>query len=182
MTAKLPSDRVVATRLAVFGAVTATPQTFADVCNRSGFGEKVVRAHLREMLASGVVELAPIAGLKNAGWKLPTSATVSMAVVEADPNALEIAAWLTSRKLIDAARAVVAEHGATLAEVCSRSRQSQVVEARQELWRALEETGMSQSAIGRLFKRDHSTVHHGITQAEKRRMAALDAQEGQAAE
>lgn len=67
--------------------------------------------------------------------------------------------------ILDVAR----KHGLTVGEVLSDQRSQRVVRPRQEaMWRASKETLLSLPAIGRAFKKDHTTVMHGIRRHERR--------------
>lgn len=59
---------------------------------------------------------------------------------------------------------VAMQHDCTLTEIFTRDRTQPIARARQHGYAALAERGWSQSRIGRLFGRDHSTVAHGIAQ------------------
>lgn len=71
---------------------------------------------------------------------------------------------------------LLAEHGTTLDEVCSYTRDAAVVFARQELVLFLRSEGWSLPAIGDLLGRDHTTVLHAERQAISRRQRAEQTQ------
>ena len=61
------------------------------------------------------------------------------------------------------------ETGFSRAQISGPQRRQPLVEARHELFRRLYATGrLSLSQIGRMFDKHHSTVLHGIRQAEER--------------
>lgn len=65
---------------------------------------------------------------------------------------------LAIRGLLVPVEQACAEHHATLEEVASRSKVAHVARARHEAMRRLRKCGLSSTAIGNLFDRDHSTV------------------------
>lgn len=77
------------------------------------------------------------------------------------------------------ARSIVADvagrHGLTFANLIARGRCRKVVRARQEaMWALRHQPKLySYPAIGRLFKRDHSTIIHGVAKHAER-MGRLD--------
>jgi len=70
---------------------------------------------------------------------------------------------LVERDLVELLDAVCVGRGVTRDEVCGRVRTKTVARARQELWWKLRSgRAFSYEEIGRLFRRNHSTVLHGI--------------------
>lgn len=71
-------------------------------------------------------------------------------------------------------REVAEQHGVRVVDMSGPRRDLKIVAARQEaMWRVkMERPDMSLPMIGRLFKRDHTTVLHGIRVHEKRMEAA----------
>lgn len=60
-------------------------------------------------------------------------------------------------------------YGITVFEMMGESRHHISVKARHEaLWRIRMETGLSASKIGRMFKKDHTTVIHAVNKHEER--------------
>lgn len=70
-------------------------------------------------------------------------------------------------------RELVAGSGFTVDHVMDKSRLKNVplVHLRQDIWLDFRESGMSLAEIGRMFKRDHTTILHGIRVAKERRDA-----------
>lgn len=69
---------------------------------------------------------------------------------------------------------VCAETGVSMEEIFGSDRTRYVAHARQECFlRIRDATELSLPYIGRLFKRDHTTVLHGIRAAENRRSRRL---------
>lgn len=56
-------------------------------------------------------------------------------------------------------------HGMTLADMQGRSHAPMVCAVRRKIMRALSERGLSSSAIGRVLRRDYSTVLYGLRRA-----------------
>ena len=80
---------------------------------------------------------------------------------------------LTLRDLTELLDEVCRRRAVTRHEVCSRSRTKAVASARHELWWRLRnhpEASFSFKEIGRIFRRDHATVIHGV-RAHLRRLA-----------
>lgn len=83
---------------------------------------------------------------------------------------------VTYRKSVDVVRLrmaqiaerIAASRGITLAELRGPSRQRPVAWCRQDAMLALRRAGYSASTIGRYFRRDHTTVVHGVQAAEGR--------------
>jgi chromosomal replication initiation ATPase DnaA len=83
---------------------------------------------------------------------------------------------LASHSLLELVHAVSRRRGVALAELCGRSRTKNVAAARQELfWRIRHhpERCYSLAEIGRLFGRDHSSVHAALA-TYRRRLRAAD--------
>lgn len=57
-------------------------------------------------------------------------------------------------------------YGLSVDGLCGDSRAREIARARQITYLAFNRLGLGPSAIGRLMRRDHSTVAHGIRQAE----------------
>lgn len=77
---------------------------------------------------------------------------------------------LTQRDLLALLEVVCLRHHVTRAEVCSRIRTRMVSLARQELWWRLRnhpEVQFSYVELGRLFRRNHSTILQGVRAWEK---------------
>jgi len=73
------------------------------------------------------------------------------------------------RRSRDLISAVAAKHGVSLHEIFSATRGSDmVVAARHEVEAALRATGLSYPQIGRIVKRDPTSVMHGIKEHQKR--------------
>lgn len=72
------------------------------------------------------------------------------------------------RALIKIASDAAADNGLTLAELQSDSRSYSVTRPRQYAMMLMLEAGYSASEIGRFFRRDHTTVLHGIRAAKAR--------------
>lgn len=66
------------------------------------------------------------------------------------------------------AQAIAAEYCLPLSTVLGRSRYAHVAAARQALYCALRDHGLSLPAIGRFMQRDHTTILYGI-EAHRRR-------------
>lgn len=64
-------------------------------------------------------------------------------------------------------REVLVAHNMTWAEIVSPARTWNYTAPRRHLWKALQEAGLSLPQIGRLFKRDHTTILHGIRELAK---------------
>lgn len=62
---------------------------------------------------------------------------------------------------------VCARHGASLDEVIGTRRLRHIVAARHAIWILMWECNISASHIGRLFKRNHASVLHGIAKREE---------------
>lgn len=61
------------------------------------------------------------------------------------------------------AAGVAAKHGVTLAMLMGESRVKHIVAARHEAWWLVwRTTGMSYPRIGAIFRRDHTTIMHGV--------------------
>lgn len=70
----------------------------------------------------------------------------------------EVLEDLTTWSLDDVATAVAQAHGVPLRELLGRRRHASVARARAALYTALRGHGMSYPEIGRLLRRDHTTV------------------------
>lgn len=75
------------------------------------------------------------------------------------------------RGMIEIAASVAADNGLTLAELRGDIRAFEVSRPRQYAMKLMADAGHSQSAIGRFFGRDHTTVMHGIRAAKARAKA-----------
>lgn len=90
------------------------------------------------------------------------------------PPATDLLAGQIGPTLRSVARAACAAWDVTLPQLLSERRDAALVEARQAAWLlARELTTASLPAIGRAFRRDHSTVLHGLRRAAAR-LAAPD--------
>lgn len=84
-----------------------------------------------------------------------------------------ILAALSVRGLLDLVDAVCARRGVTRQELCGRARSQAVAMARHELWwliRYHPERCYSCSEIGRLVRRDPSSILHGIAAHQRRQL------------
>jgi len=87
-----------------------------------------------------------------------------------------VLAELTSRGFLPLIEQICAARGVTPSELCGRTRTRAVACARHELWwriRSLPGHDHSVPEIATWFRRDHTTVFHGITAFEKRRRSRL---------
>lgn len=75
-------------------------------------------------------------------------------------------------------RNVASAYGYTLEDMLSHKRHPEMVIARHHCYYALLDIGLSQSHIGRLMGRDHTTIAYGADQ-HKIRMQRLDKQAGE---
>lgn len=58
---------------------------------------------------------------------------------------------------------VARKHGVSKSEILGRERTARISAVRHEAYAAVRDsTGMSYPAIGRIFRRDHTTILHGI--------------------
>ena len=73
-----------------------------------------------------------------------------------------------ARAITEAATA----HGVAPHRVAGPDRDRPAAQARQDVYLALREAGWTLPEIGRALKRDHTTVLHGIAEAQKRRAEA----------
>lgn len=65
-------------------------------------------------------------------------------------------------------RNVAGIYGYTFEDIAKKKKQYELVVARHHCYSALNDLGLSLSAIGRLLDRDHTTVLHGIKQHRER--------------
>lgn len=86
------------------------------------------------------------------------------AIPEALPEAMEP----IRRRMAEIAAEVAVDNGLTLAELRGDSREFAVSHPRQFAMLMMSDAGHATNAIGRFFKRDHSTVAHGIKAARER--------------
>ena len=63
---------------------------------------------------------------------------------------------------------VLNRHGLTMEQAFSRARADFVVDCRHEVWFALAANGYEYAQIGRMFKRDHTTIIHGVRKWRKK--------------
>lgn len=78
---------------------------------------------------------------------------------------IEVRAIPSGASIRDIVAHVAAAHGIAVTEILSDRRRKPVVRARQEaMYLAATQTHHSLPAIGRAFRRDHTTVLHGIRQ------------------
>jgi len=78
---------------------------------------------------------------------------------------------LSQRGLLELVDRVCASRGVTRLELCGACRSRSVAAARQELWWLLRhdpQRHFSYPELGRLFRRDHTTVLHGVAVHERR--------------
>lgn len=102
-----------------------------------------------------------------------TAQTLPSSAHEISEAAVVLAA-LEVRNLTCLVDEVCRRRGVVREELCGRARSSSVARARQELWwliRNQPDRHYSLPEIASLFRRDHTTVRHGI-QAHQRRAAA----------
>jgi hypothetical protein len=83
---------------------------------------------------------------------------------------------LYRRRMADIAAAVALANDLTVTELKSADRTARIAWPRQEAMLAMQEEGFSLPQIGRFFKRDHTTVLHGVRAAKLRMGAALPLQ------
>ena len=86
-------------------------------------------------------------------------------------NAAAVLAALEVRNLTRLVDEVCRRRGVVREELCSRARSSSVSRARQELWwliRNQPDRHYSLLEIASLFRRDHTTVRHGIRAHQQR--------------
>ena len=63
----------------------------------------------------------------------------------------------------DLARQFARDHGIPVRDFFGNSRAWEISHPRQDFWASLHlEVGIGYAAIGRMFKRDHTTVMHGV--------------------
>lgn len=72
------------------------------------------------------------------------------------------------RRMTDIAAAVALANDLTATELKSDAREIRISHPRQDAMRAMHEEGFSLPVIGRFFKRDHTTVLHGVRAAKAR--------------
>lgn len=92
----------------------------------------------------------------------------------AEHERIKLESMLTPReRRILRVREMCADAGVTVDQVMAKTGRMNVklTHVRQDIWFALREDGMSLSEIGRMFKRDHTTILHGIKAAKERRDA-----------
>lgn len=80
---------------------------------------------------------------------------------------------LYKRRMAEIAAAVAFANDLTLAELKSDGRTQKISWPRQDAMLAMQEAQFSLSQIGRFFKRDHTTVLHGVRAAKLRRQQAI---------
>jgi chromosomal replication initiation ATPase DnaA len=70
-------------------------------------------------------------------------------------------------------RELCADAGYTVDQLMGKSSPKDVklTHLRQDIWLEFREGGMSLADLGRFFKRDHTTIHYGISMAKERRNA-----------
>lgn len=69
----------------------------------------------------------------------------------------------------DIAKRVAAEHGLTWEQIVGPDRHHHIAHVRQEaMWVVRHNTALSLHQIGRIFKRDHTTIHTGVVAHERR--------------
>lgn len=106
------------------------------------------------------------------GPSLKSSGVVShlklkMKEINSVPSSL-LNSWVSRNETIVAE--VAQEYGVSIAQLKGPQQQQCLVKPRHESWLRLYQTGLINiSQIGRMFNRDHSTVHYGIKRAEERR-------------
>ncbi len=99
---------------------------------------------------------------------------MSVAAVDID-NTGQAWTFLQCPTVVDILGEVARKHGTTVVNILSERRDEDTVCARQEvMWRCCHETPLSLAAIGRILRRDHSSVLHG-----SRRHAARMKEEAQ---
>lgn len=87
------------------------------------------------------------------------------------PNPHAVIDALRARDLLDLVAGVCRAHGVTLDELCGRERTQAVSWARHEAWWHLRhhpDLHYSLAEIGRIFRRDHTTVGHGVASHARR--------------
>ena len=67
----------------------------------------------------------------------------------------------------DQVRRIALDHCVSVKEIMSPNQQRHVAHARFAAYVALRDRGLSMPQIGRFFKRDHTTVLHGIRRAKE---------------
>lgn len=72
------------------------------------------------------------------------------------------------RRMTDIAAAVALANDLTVSELKSDARDARICHPRQDAMRAMREEGFSLPVIGRFFKRDHTTVLHGVRASKAR--------------
>lgn len=77
-------------------------------------------------------------------------------------------ALLSSARMSEIAARVAAAYKLSMAEIKGPFRQVRIAHPRQEAMRIMYEAGYSAPRIGRFFKRDHTTVLHGVKAARLR--------------
>lgn len=90
--------------------------------------------------------------------------------VEIEENPAMLASVLSASKMSEIAARVALIHDLTVVELRSPVRTINISHPRQEAMLIMHEAGYSMPRIGRFFRRDHTTVLHGI-RAAKARMA-----------
>ena len=80
---------------------------------------------------------------------------------------------LSSARMSEIAARVAAAYRLSMAEIRGPFRQARIAHPRQEAMRIMYEAGYSTPRIGRFFRRDHTTVLHGV-RAARLRLARVD--------
>lgn len=62
-------------------------------------------------------------------------------------------------------RQACAETGQPIPEIMGKSRKAELCRVRERIWLRAHEAGFSSAQIGRVFKRDHTSILHGIRNA-----------------
>lgn len=79
-----------------------------------------------------------------------------------------------SQKIYAIVAGVAKKHGVTVALIMGEARDKRVILARHEVWwRVWRTSGLSYPRMGAMFRRDHTTIMHGVKRYEQR-MAAED--------
>lgn len=88
--------------------------------------------------------------------------------VEIEDNPAIVCAALSAARMSDIAAQVALLRGITVMELRGTNRRVQYSHPRQEAMLIMHEAGYSMPRIGRFFRRDHTTVLHGIRAARAR--------------
>lgn len=84
-----------------------------------------------------------------------------------EPNTTaDVLAALHAHNLLPLLQHICERRGVVVDDVCGRARSRSVAHARQELWWSIRhdpQRSYSLLEIARLFRRDHTTVSHGVT-------------------